>query len=70
MIVTTSLIGEVIDEPHQGPGTANEGVMKVFERLVHSYYWTGMKRDLQVQLPQISQPFQKAASDAKSNRHK
>ena len=49
-IVPTSLIGEVIDEAHQGPGTAHEGVKKVLERLVHSYYWPGMKRDVQLQL--------------------
>ena len=50
VIVPTSLIVEVIDEAHQGPGAAHEGVRKVPERLVYSYYWPGMKRDLQLQL--------------------
>ena len=35
VIVPTSLIGEAIEEAHQGPGTAHEGVKKVLERLVH-----------------------------------
>ena len=48
VIVPTSLIGEAIEEAHQGPGTAHEGVKKVLERLVHSYYWPEMKRDVQV----------------------
>ena len=39
VIVPTSLIGEEIEEAHQGPGTAHEGVKKVFERHVHSNYW-------------------------------
>ena len=32
VIVPTSLIGEVIEEAHQGPGTADEGVTKLMER--------------------------------------
>ena len=42
--VHTSNIGEVIEEAHQGPGTAHEGAKKVLERLVPSYYWPGMKK--------------------------
>ena len=48
--VHTSNIGEVIEEAHQGPGTAHEGAKKVLERLVPSYYWPGMKKDVQLQL--------------------
>ena len=50
VIVPTSLIGEVIEEAHQGFGTAHDGVKNMLERLVHSYYWPGMKRDVQLQL--------------------
>ena len=32
VIVPTSLIGEVVEEAHQGPGTADEGVTKLMER--------------------------------------
>ena len=39
VIVPTSLIGEVIDDANQRPGTAHGCVKKVLERLVHSYYW-------------------------------
>ena len=35
VIVPTSLIGEVMEEGHQGPGTAHVGVKKVLERLMH-----------------------------------
>ena len=42
IIVPTSLIGEVIEEADQGPGTAHEGVNKVLNRVVNSYYWPGM----------------------------
>ena len=38
VIVPTSLIGEVIEEAHQGPESAHESVKKVVQRLVHSYY--------------------------------
>ena len=50
MIVHTSLIGEVIEEAQQVPRTAQEGGKKVLERLVHSYYWQGMKKDVQLHL--------------------
>ena len=76
VIVPTSLIGEVIEEAHQGPGTAHEGVKKVLELLVHSYYWPGMKRDVQLQLAtcptcdKFHSPSKKATSEAKSNSHK
>ena len=40
----------MIVEAHQTPGTVHEGVKKVLERLVHSDYWRGMKRDVQPQL--------------------
>ena len=50
VIVPPSLIGEVIEEAHQRPGTALEGVNKVLERLEHSYSWPGMKRDVHLQL--------------------
>ena len=50
VIVTTSLIGEVIEEAHQGTRTAHQGVKKVLESLEHSYYWAGMKRNVQLQL--------------------
>ena len=43
-------MGELFEEPHQGPSTAHEGEKKVLERLVHCYYWHGMKRHLQRQL--------------------
>lgn len=41
---------EVIEEPHPVPGTADDGVEKALERLVHSFCWPGMKRDVQIQL--------------------
>ena len=50
VIVPTTVIGEVIEVGHQGPGTAHAGVKQVLERLVHSYYWPAMKRDVQLQL--------------------
>ena len=50
VIVSTSLIGDVIEEAHQGPVTAHEGSTKVWERLMQSYSWPGMKKDLQLQL--------------------
>ena len=40
----------VIEEAHQGPGTAHEGVKNLFHRLVHSYHWPGMKKSVQLQL--------------------
>ena len=39
VVVPPSLVEEVIDEAHQGPGTAHEGVQKVLRRLLPSYYW-------------------------------
>ena len=39
VIVPTSLIGQVIEEAHQWPGTAHESVKKVLQRLVNSYCW-------------------------------
>ena len=50
VIVPISLLGELIEEGHQGPDTAHEGVKKVLERLVHSYYWPGLKRDVQLKI--------------------
>ena len=50
LFVPTSIIGEVIAEAQQRRGTAHEVLKKVLERLVHSYYWPGMKRDVQIQL--------------------
>ena len=69
VIVPTSLIREVIDEAHQGPGTAHEDVNKVLERLVHSYYWPGMKRDVQLQLATCP-TWDKFHSPSKSQRGK
>ena len=51
VIVPTSLIGEEIEEAYQGPGIGHEGVKKVLERLVHSNYSPGMKKDVQLQVP-------------------
>ena len=69
VIVPTSLIGEVIDEAHQWLGTAHEGVKKVLERLVHSYYWPGMKRDVQLHLATCP-PCEKFDSSSKRQRGK
>ena len=35
VIIPASIIGEVIHEALQGPGTAQEGARKVLERLLH-----------------------------------
>ena len=69
VIVPTSLIGELIEEAHQGPGTAHEGVKKVLESLVHSYYRPGMKRDVQLQLGTCP-PCDKFHSPSKRQRAK
>ena len=50
VIVPPALVEEVIDEAHQGVGTAHEGANKVFHRLLPSYFWPGMKRDIRLQL--------------------
>ena len=50
IVVPTKLVESLIDEAHQGPGAAHEGVQKVFYRLIKSYYWPAMKKDIQLQL--------------------
>ena len=50
VIFPTSLIGKVIEEEPQRPETAQAGAKKVMDRLVHSYYCPGMKKDVQLQL--------------------
>ena len=49
VIVPTSLIGALIEEAHQRPGTADAGVLKVLVRLGFSYYWPGMMQDVDLQ---------------------
>ena len=50
VVVPPLLVEEVIDEAHQGPWTAHEVVQKVLRRLLPSYYWPRMKRDVQIRL--------------------
>ena len=50
VVVPPSLVEEVIDEAHQGPGTAHERVQKVLRRLLPSYYWPRIKRDEPIHL--------------------
>ena len=50
VVVPPSLVQEVIDEAHQSPGTSHQGVQNDLRRLLPSYYWQRMKRDLQIHL--------------------
>ena len=71
VIGPTSHIGPVLEEAHQGPGTAQEGAKKVLKRLVPSYYWPRMKRGVQLQLvscptcEKIPHSFEKSKREAK-----
>ena len=48
------LICEVIEEEHQGLGTAQGGAKKMMERLMHSSYWPGMMKDVPKQFATCS----------------
>ena len=47
LIGPSSLVQEVIDEEHQGPATAYEGVHMVVLLLLPLYYYPRLNRDMQ-----------------------
>ena len=51
VIVPTSVFGEEIEDAHHAPGRAVECANKLLERILHSYYWPGMTKDMPRQLP-------------------
>ena len=50
LIGPASILGNVIDEAHQGPGKVQEDGKKALQHLLHCANWPGMKKDVQLQL--------------------